>query len=145
MWTVVYECWCPVPKMEYLRYYFEGGFWYPHSAANLSEHCHNIVVAGRSVRFDMRKQMPASFAIYWALESAYRDKTGRRAHTFHKLTDDQYKIVAGELAAVIRKDPCDREWMKRRRVSVEEEQAGRCLSDEEEQAGREAWLFSGES
>ena len=98
--------------MEYLRYYKQDGYWYPPSDANLSEHLHNVVVAGRSVWFRMQEQMPESYEIYWVLESAYREETGRRAHIYHKLTDEQYKIVIAELEEVIKKDPCNREWMK---------------------------------
>ena len=69
-------------NMEYLRYYEQDGYWYPPSDANLSEHLHNVFVAGRSVHFRMREQMPKSYAIYWALESAYREETGGRAHIY---------------------------------------------------------------
>ena len=99
--------------MDYIRYYEDDGFWHPPSDANLSEHLHNVVVAGRSVHFRMEEQMPKSYEIYWALESAYREKTGRMAHISHKLTDEQYKIVVAELEELIKNDPCDREWMKR--------------------------------
>ena len=99
--------------MEYLRYYEQDGYWYPPSDANLSEHLHNVFVAGRSVHFRMREQMPKSYAIYWALESAYQEETGRRAHIYHKLTDEQYKIVVAELEELIKDDGVDRRWMKR--------------------------------
>ncbi len=99
--------------MDYLRYYKEGGFWYPPSDANLSEHLHNVVVAGRSVHFRMEEQMPKSYEIYWALESAYREETGRMAHIYHKLTDEQYKIVVAELEELIKDDGVDRRWMRR--------------------------------
>ena len=100
-------------NMDYLRYYEQGGFWHPPSDANLSEHLHNVVVAGRSVHFRMREQMPKSYEIYWALESAYREETGRRAHIYHKLTDEQYKIVVAELEELIKDDGVDRRWMRR--------------------------------
>ena len=98
--------------MDYLRYYLDDGYWYPPSDANLSERCHNVAVAGRSVRFDMQTEMPESYKIYWAHESRYQEETGRRAHIFHKLTDEQYKIVVAEMEALMKRDPCDREWMK---------------------------------
>lgn len=101
--------------MEYLQYYKKNGFWHPpRGNANISEFLHNIVVAGRGVEFDMGEQMPKSTEIYWALESAYRQKTGRIAHICHQLTDEQYKIVVAELEELIKHDPCDREWMRRR-------------------------------
>ena len=101
-------------NMEYLRYYEQDGYWYPPSDANLSEHLHNVFVAGRSVHFRLREQMPKSYAIYWALESAYREETGGRAHIYHKLTDEQYKIVVAELEELIKDDGVDRRWMRRR-------------------------------
>ena len=100
-------------KMDYLRYYQENGLWYPPSDANLSEHLLNVVLAGRSLLFRMRDQMPKSYEIYWALESAYREETGRRAHIYHKLTDEQYKIVVAELEELIKDDGVDRRWMRR--------------------------------
>ena len=97
--------------MEYLKYYKKDGFWHPpRGNANISEILHNV--AGRGVKFDMGEQMPKSTEIYWKLESEYREKTGRRAHTSHQLTDEQYKIVVAELEELINYDPCDREWIK---------------------------------
>ena len=100
--------------MEYLKYEECNGLWYPPRDANVSEILHGIVVAGRSVRFDMETLMPKSYKIYWKLESEYRKKTGGRAHILHTLTDAEYRTVVAELERVIAEDPCDREWMKSR-------------------------------
>ena len=98
--------------MDYLRYYEKDGFWHPPSDANLSEHLHKVISAGRGVRFDLKTLMPESYNIYLALEIAYQERTGRNTHTCHKLTDEQYKTVLAELEEVIKNDPCNREWMK---------------------------------
>ena len=97
--------------MEYLKYEACNGLWYPPLDANLFEIVYGIVVAGRSIRFDMQTRMPESYKIYWKLESAYR-KTGRRAHILHTLTDAEYRTVVAELEKVMTEDPCNREWMK---------------------------------
>ena len=97
--------------MEYLRYRKIGENWYPPRDANLSEIVHDIVVAGRSIRFRMATKMPKSYAVYARIEKEYQERTGSRAHIFHHLTDSEYHDVVQELEHVIEQDPCNRTWM----------------------------------
>jgi len=97
--------------MEYLRYYRVNNNWYPPRDSNLSEIVHDIVVAGRSMRFRMADKMPKSYAIYARIEKEYQERTGGRAHIFHHLTDDEYQQVVQELKQILIHDPCNRSWM----------------------------------
>lgn len=98
--------------MEFLRYHYENGWWYPPRDANLGEILNGIVSAGRGIDFDMERTMPHSYAIYRRFEDKYQKKTGRIAHIQHKLNNKEYLLVVQELERVLQDDPCDREWMK---------------------------------
>ena len=106
------------PVHRYMRYTYHKshGVWLPPRDSNLSEILHGVVVAGRSYLssqplFDMEKQMPFACSVYDRFEQKYQQKTGRMAHTSHRLTTDEYIKILDELCRVIENDPCDREWM----------------------------------
>ena len=106
------------PAHRFTRYTFDEkrGVWLPPRDSNLSEILHGVVVAGRSYLssqplFDMEKQMPFACSVYDRFEQKYQQRTGRMAHTSHRLTTDEYIKILDELCRVIENDPCDREWM----------------------------------